>query len=235
MARARDSQRSRDAQGPGDAVEVGRAVEVDILARVDDVESRNPEQHRRSQEHGGPCDGSAQGDPGGSRRHAERKPEPEMRQAREPFAVGVTQQPDQHWTTKIKRPPIRQEKQRGRNEGRGAHNCENRDFPHAQPARGKMPARGARIPGIELPVNQPIESHRRRARRSHTEENAHPVLKPPVPASPIVSRQHGPQQRKWQREERMAELDEIKVFAKPFHVVVLLQRKGARPVDKLES
>ena len=80
---------------------------------------------------------------------------------------------------------------------------------------GRCRAGRSRIERIKMPIRQPVEGHRRRARGRHAQQNASPVLQTSVPAVAIVRRQNRSQKSKRQREERVAELHQIKIFANP--------------------
>ena len=153
-------------------------------------------------------------DPGSRRRQAQREPQPEMSQAGEALAVGITQKPEQE--------PARTGTAATDSAGRAGWlprrpgcSIAVKTATARTPSRpaGRCRAGRARIERIKMPIGQPVEGHRRRPRGRHAEQNAHPVLNSSVPAVAIVRRQDRAQKRKRQGEQRVAELHQIEIFA----------------------
>lgn len=183
-------QSAANAEQLRDAAQPHLTVKLHVLARVDDIEPRHPAQHSQRKEHGRPFQIASQGDPGRRGRQAQRKAEPEVRQAREPFAVGIAQEPQEHRNRQVQRPAVGQEQEGRRDESETAEQREDRDRINGEPACWQMPAHGPRIERIVVTIGQTVERHRRRPRRGHAEQDSHPVLNSTVPAVPIMSCKH---------------------------------------------
>ena len=183
VARRREPECPADAETGWQAVQAGGAVEVGVLAGVQQVEPAHPEQHRRAEDerrgHVRPRDDAADGDPGGDRGEGQRRAEPEVRQAREPFGERVRQHDAQHRQGQVGRPRVRrlaQEEQPGRGQECGTrHDREQRHGGDAERAGGEVPAGGPRVAAVVVAVGQAVERHRRRAGGHHARQNAHEV------------------------------------------------------------
>ena len=135
--------------GLRDAAQTGASIEFDILAGVDDVEPGHPEKDGHRQQNRGPFEVTAQGNPGGDRRQAQREPQPEVGEAGESLGVGVAQQPEQHRDREDDRPSIGQKQERRGNEGCRGYERERGHRAGAEPAGREMPAGR---PGVQCVV-----------------------------------------------------------------------------------
>src|SRR5262249_54529150 len=98
---------------------------------------------------------------------------------------------------------------------------------------GQMPACRSRVRGINVPVGEPVECHRRAAREDHAQENAHEVQ----PAKRLLlPRQHRAEQGERQCKYRVAEANHLEDGSHAVeHGVTILRAYPCRNSSKLFS
>ena len=144
-----------------------------------------------------------------------------MRPARESLGVGIKKNHRQRDRRKHQRQAIQlrsgQNKNSARNQNKRAHKC-RRQLPDRQSA-----SRRTRIGRVNRGVGQAIESHRRRARRNHGDDD--PSQLPPRRQSSGC--QHRSAERKWERKDRVLPLDHLQrdlQISEETHEIIVKQR-----------
>lgn len=136
-----------------------------------------------------------------------------MRQAGEALGERVTEEKEQHRPGQIKRPRVGrlpQEKERRRgHEGQRRADREERDGGDRERASGQVPVRRARVAGIDVPIDEPVERHRRRPRRDHAEQNAEQI---DLAKRLLAPRQRRTQERKRQGKDGMRKANQFEQF-----------------------
>ena len=166
-----DVQPAGHLQGPVDAVtfrdgeESLAAIEAHVLTGIDDVEPGCPEQHRQAQEQGGPADLASHGNPGAQRGQPQTEPQVEVGEPREPLAVGVEQQDEQHGKGQEEAERVELVGRQDENEPRGQ--SEDGDEEAAEMSGRQGTGSGPGIEGIDPNVRQPVEGHGRASGSHH--------------------------------------------------------------------
>ena len=169
----------------GNGAQAVRAIEVEILAGVQHVEAADPGADRRRQQPRLPSAPAADREPAADRRDRHRQPEEQLR----PRRVALRERVPEH------------DRQRDRRQARstadsGARrrttNAADATATNTTASRVLMAPRGSSrfaVRGFSASiagVDEPVEPHRRAARRHHRDENPEQDLPPPWPASASV-------------------------------------------------
>ena len=192
-----------------------RAIELEVLAGVEDVEAADPR-----------ADGQPPAATAPSRRGrrppASRRPAPPPSRGRERAASRSCSASPASTRTRSPARPATAAKQSGfsRHAAYDEHrptrpttnSAASRD---AHRAARQLAVRRARVERVEPRVDEPVESHRRAARRDHRDEN--PARPSPRSIGDVPRRQQRAGQRKRQREHRVAEADEREIDASVQH------------------
>ena len=212
MHGAGDGQRAAHAEADRDRAQTVRAIEVEVLTRVEHVEAADPGANRQPEQPRLRC-----------RRvrlpPASRPPAPRPSPGRGTAACSSSRASPANTR---RRSPARRATTAGRSDraarramtnAQRRHDDEDAGFRARHRPPRDLARRGAWIQGIVGGVHQPVETHRRAARRDHRDHDpAHPpcdVGERPRPG--LIQRQQRASQGERQREDRVAEADEAGV------------------------
>ena len=167
--RARNRQRRRDAETNRNRPQAVRAIEVDVLTRIQHVEPADPRADRQRQQPRLPAAASADRQPPADRRDRHGQAEKQLR----PGRVALGQRIPEHDGERDRRQHEAQRIQppRGEHEHRRGDDHERGRLARRHRAARDLAVRRARIQRVEPRVDEPVESHRRAARRDHRHEN----------------------------------------------------------------
>ena len=157
MEGASDPESALNAGVARDGVESRVSVELEILASVEDVEASDPKGYGGGKDEDARVEGTANGDPGGGGRYAERESEHEVRPAREALGVGIKKQDGQG----ERREPEREAVQlgSGEDEDGAKDDDECRNEGGRELAGGERAGAGAGVGGVNGGIGEAIEGH----------------------------------------------------------------------------
>ena len=166
---------------------------------------------------GGQATSAANRHPGRQRGQRQGRPQPEMRQQREPLGIAVAEQKRQHRQRGGQRNPVaRQEQERAGHETQRAADGERATLAELSTAGRQVPHPRPRVQRVQPPVGQAVEGHRRAAGGDHADQDAQQVQPAERHRRRLGvgrPRHRRRQQRKRQRKQRVAEADQFQVLA----------------------
>ena len=201
---AGDPESAGDAEVAGDGVESGTAVEIEILAGVEDVETSDPEGDGGGENKDARIERAANGDPGGSGRHAEGETEHEVRPAGEALGVGIKKQDGQGDRGKPEREAI--QLSCGENEDGARDDDKGGNEGGREMAGGKSAGASAGIGGVDGGVGEAIEGHGSGTGGEHGDYDPEKLMG----GGKSGSGQHGSTERERESEDGMLPLDHFK-------------------------
>jgi len=166
---ASDPEGGDDAECLGNAEEARLAVMLEVLTGVEDVESANPTGDDAGEKDDARVKRTADGDPGGGRRNAEREPQNQMGPARDALHIAVAKQDGQRYRREQQRKPV--ELSGGDKEGQNHGQRKTEDETTCELAGGDVTCAGTGVGGVKLGVCPAVECHGGRARGNHADED----------------------------------------------------------------
>src|SRR6266542_579824 len=158
-------------------------------------------------------------------RDRESESEREVRPAREAFRVAVEEHPAERDRSELEAKPV-EHRRRQKEQKAGDENGERR-LAQRHRTRGQLARARSRIPRIDLPVGNTVESHRRKARARERHDHPDDLLKRDWRD---ITRQRDAHQRERKSENGVRQLHEVRVadeHARTAEVLALPARRSS--------
>ena len=162
-------ERGRHTEADGNRPQTVGPVELEVLTGVQHVEAAHPRADGQRQHPRLPAAAAARGEPPADRRHRHRQAQKHLGPRGE--ALGERIPEDERQRDRRERETERAQPPRRVHETGRRDDDKRRRFAARHRAAGQLAVRRSRVQRVDPRVHQPVEPHRRAARRHHGREN----------------------------------------------------------------